>query len=66
MNQGGNYKGFLVAVIVLLLLTGFCLWNVETGSASYYLCVFSLIVDVPFLAFLLYKEIKSYKEIKKQ
>lgn len=66
MKQGGSYKGFLVVVIVLLLLTGFCLWNVETGSAPYYLCIFSLIVDVPFLALLLYKEIKSYKEIKKQ
>lgn len=58
-------KECLVVVLVLLLLTAFCLANVEAGSGSYYLCIFSLIVDVPFLGFLLYKLIRDYHQIRR-
>lgn len=59
------YKGCMVAVLVLLLLTAFCLANVEMGSGSYYLCLFSLIVDVPFFGFLLYKLIRDYRQMRR-
>lgn len=59
------YKGCMTVVITLLLLTGFCLANVEPGTAAYYLCLFSLIVDVPFFGFLLYKLIRHRGQTRK-
>lgn len=59
------YKACMTVVIVLLLLTIFCLANVERGSGPYYLCLFSLIIDVPFMGFLLYKLVQDYREIRK-
>ena len=64
--QTSVYKGCTVVVLVLLLLTAFCLANVEVGTGSYYLCLFSLIIDLPFFAFLLYKLIKTYRQMKKE
>lgn len=58
-------KECMVVVLVLLLLTAFCLANVEVGTGSYYLCIFSLIVDVPFFGFLLYKLIRDYRQIRR-
>lgn len=58
------YRGCLVVVLVLLLLTFFCLANLEPGSASYYLCIFSLIVDVPFFGYLVYKMYSRYRKMK--
>jgi hypothetical protein len=62
MYHSSFYKGCLVAVTVLLLLIIFCLFNVETGTAPYYLTIFSFIIDVPFFIFLLYKIKKAQKE----
>ncbi len=62
MDRTSVYKGFLVAVIILLILILFCLLNLEAGTSSYYLCVFSLIIDIPFLIFLLLKIRKATKE----
>lgn len=59
------YKTCMTVVIVLLLLILFCLSNVERGSGPYYLCLFSLIVDVPFMGFLLYKLIQDYREVRR-
>jgi hypothetical protein len=59
------YKACLTVVIVVLLLTAFCLANVEAGTGPYYMCLFTLIIDVPFLGFLLYKLIQDYREIHK-
>ena len=59
------FRGCLVVVIVLLLLTAFCLANVEPGSGSYYLCLYSLIIDIPFLIFLVTKLVMEYRERKK-
>lgn len=56
------YKGCFTATVVLMLMTLFCIFNVDVGSAPFYLCIFTLIVDVPFLSFLLYKLIKANKE----
>lgn len=63
--QTSIYKGCTAVVLVLLLLTAFCLANVEAGTGSYYLCIFSLLIDVPFFGFLLYKLIKTYRLMKK-
>jgi hypothetical protein len=63
MDRTSVYKGFLVSVIVLLILILFCLFNLEAGTASYYLCVFSFIIDIPFLIFLLFKIRKETKEM---
>ncbi len=65
MYRTSIYKGCTAVVIMLLLLTAFCLCNLEAGSASFYLCLFSLIIDVPFFGFLLYKLIQDYREIHK-
>lgn len=59
------YKTCLTMVIVVLLLTAFCLANLEAGTGPYYMCLFTLIIDVPFLGFLLYKLIRDYREIHK-
>lgn len=62
MYHSSFYKGCLIAVTVLLLLIIFCLLNVKAGTAPYYLTIFSLIIDVPFFLFLLYKMKKAQKE----
>lgn len=59
------YKGCMTVVIVLILLTAFCLANVEPGTGPYYLCLFSLIIDVPFFLFLLYRLIRDVKKLEK-
>ena len=59
------YKACTTVVIVVMLLTAFCLVNVEAGTGPYYLCLFTLIIDVPFLGFLLYKLVRDYQEIHK-
>jgi len=59
------FRGCLVVVIVLLLLTAFCLANVEPGSGPYYLCLYSLIIDVPFCVFLVTKLVLEYRKRKK-
>lgn len=56
------YKGCTVTVLVLLLLTVFCLVNGEPGSAPYWLCIFSLVVDIPFLGFLLFQLIRDCRK----
>lgn len=56
--QNSLYRGCTVAVLMLLILTVFCLVNLDAGTAPFYLCIFSLIVDVPFLGFLLYKRFR--------
>lgn len=56
------YRGCMVAVLILLLLTAFCILNVEQGSGAFYLCVFSLIVDIPFFAYLLYQLIRDCRK----
>lgn len=56
------YKGCTVTVLVLLLLTVFCLVNGEPGSASYWLCIFSLVVDIPFLGFLLFRRTRDCRK----
>lgn len=66
MDRSSIYKSCLVIVIVLLILTMFCLLNLRPDSASFYLCIFSLIIDVPFLIFLIYKELKNYRNISKK
>lgn len=59
------YRGCMTVVIVLLLLTAFCLANLEPGTGPYYLCLFSLVIDVPFLVFLIVKLIRDYCKMKK-
>lgn len=66
MYRTSIYKGCLTVVIVLLLLIVFCLVNLEVGTAPFYMCIFSLIVDIPFLLFLLYKLVRDYQEIRKE
>lgn len=58
-------KGCMVTVLVLLLLTVFCLVNGEPGSAPFWLCIFSLVVDVPFLGFLLFQLIRDCRKIRR-
>ncbi len=60
------HRGCMAAVLVLLLLTAFCLTNVEKGTGPYYLCLYSLIVDVPFFLYLLVKLIRNYHRIQKE
>ncbi len=57
--QNSLYRGCTVVVLVLLILTVFCLVNLEPGTAPFYLCIFSLMVDIPFFGFLLYKRIRQ-------
>lgn len=56
--QDSLYRGCTVVVLVLLILTTFCLVNLDAGTAPFYLCIFSLMVDIPFFGFLLYKRIR--------
>lgn len=59
------YKTCMTVVIMVMLLTIFCLCNVEAGTGPYYMCLFTLIIDIPFLGFLLYKLIKDSREARK-
>lgn len=63
--RASMYKGSMTVVLVLLLLTAFCLANVEPGTGPYYLCLFSLMIDIPFFLFLLYKLIRDVKKLEK-
>lgn len=65
LYRASIYKTCTTLVIVVLLLTVFCLCNVEAGTGPYYMCLFTLIVDVPFMGFLLYKLVRDYREIRK-
>lgn len=64
--QMSIYKGCTAVVLVLLLLTVFCLVHGEAGMGPYYLCIFSLILDVPFLGFLIWKLIRTYRQLRKE
>lgn len=64
-HQLSIYKGCTVVVLVLLLLSIFCLTNGEVGTGSFYLCIFSLIIDIPFLGFLIYKLIRTHRQMRK-
>lgn len=60
------YKSCLTLILTLIILAVFSLINLEKGSAPYYLSLFSLLVDTPFLIFLLYKIRTDYKEFSQE
>lgn len=62
--QDSLYRGCTVVVLVLLILTIFCLVNLDAGTAPFYLCIISLMVDIPFFGFLLYKQIRRSQKRK--
>ncbi|HJD24558.1 MAG TPA: hypothetical protein H9694_10530 [Firmicutes bacterium] len=64
--QASIYKTCTTVVIMVLLLTGFCLANLEAGTGPYYFCLFTLILDVPFLGFLLFKLARDYWQLHKE
>lgn len=61
MYKSSAYKTCLSAVIMLILLTIFCLANLSAGTAPYYLCIFSLMINIPFTVYLIYTISKENK-----
>jgi len=53
--DGGMYKGTLTVAILVIVMTIFSLFFVEYKSAPFYLCIFTLVIDVPFTIYLSFK-----------
>lgn len=62
MINEGMYKGGITSSLLLIILSVFCIVNVPVASAPFYLCLFSLMINLPFLVFLIYKVIRSNRE----
>lgn len=61
MNNDALYRGCFSSSLILILLTTFCIVNVEAGSSAFYLCVFSYMINIPFILFILFKLIRAGK-----
>ena len=62
MSKYSIYKSCFSVAIALILLTLFCMANTEPGSTPFMLCIFTLIVDIPFVVFIIVRMIISYKK----
>lgn len=66
MHRLSMYRTATAMSVVILLLCLFCLAYGEPGSSSFYLTLFSLIVIVPFLAFLLVQLVRDRRRMKRE
>jgi len=62
MSKYSIYKSCFSVAIALILLTLFCMANTEPGSTPFMLCVFTLIIDIPFVVFVVVRMIISYRK----
>ena len=61
MTKYAMYRAVLTMLVVLTILAIMCLFWTQPGEAAFYLCIFTLIIDVPVIAFIIIKLILAYK-----